>query len=108
MTTRAGYLKNRTNTLASFAYGTEPISETASQMDNHGADSNCLDIQEEYMDEETEGLNEKGKNDLLDLCKNNQEFRDETINFVGDKAELSNEKILDKRYKYKNLKKLGM
>ena len=33
---------------------------------------------------------------------------DEIINFVGDKARLSNEKILDERYKFNTLSKLGM
>ena len=65
-------------------------------------------IPEEYMDEETEALNKKGGDNLNDLYNNNQNFRDEIINFVGDKAELSNEKILDKRYKHNTLNKLRM
>ena len=46
-------------------------------------------IQEEYIDEQTEALNEKGRDDLNSLYMNNQKFK-EIINFVGDKAGLSN------------------
>ena len=59
------------------------------------------------MDEETEALNKKVGDDLNELYKKNQNFRDEFINFVGDKPELSNEKILDKRYKHNTLNKLA-
>ena len=44
----------------------------------------------------TEALNKKGRDDFEDLYKNNQNFRDEVINFVGDKTGLGNEKISDK------------
>ena len=64
--------------------------------------------QEEYIDEDTEALNKKARYDLNDLYKNNQKFRDEIINFIGDETELGNEKILDKRYIHNNLNKLGM
>ena len=45
------------------------------------------------MREETGTLNKKALDDLNDLYKNNQKFRDEIINFVGGNAGLSNEKI---------------
>ena len=38
----------------------------------------------------------------------NQKFKEEIINFVGDKAGLSIEKILDERYKHNALNKLGI
>ena len=60
------------------------------------------------MNKKTGTLNKKCRDDLNDLYKNNQKFRDEIINFVGDKTGLSNEKILDKRFKYNTLNKLGM
>ena len=63
---------------------------------------------EEYIDEETQALSEKGRDDLKDLYKNNQKFREEVINIVGDKTGLGNDQILDKRYKYNTLIKLGM
>ena len=63
---------------------------------------------EEYIDEGTEALNKKGRDDLNDLYKNNQKFKDETINFIRDEIELSNKNILDKRFKHNTLNKLGM
>ena len=45
--------------------------------------------------------------DLHDLHKDNQKFKDEIINFVGDKAGLSNDKILDKKLNYDTLNKLS-
>ena len=63
--------------------------------------------QEEYMFEETEAL-KNCRDDLNELYNNNPNFRDEIIYFIGDKAELSNEKILYKRYEHNTLNKLGM
>ena len=39
------------------------------------------DIQEEYIDEETEALSNKGRKDLIELYKNNQKFKDEIMSF---------------------------
>ena len=72
-----------------FAYGEEH--DGTSSIHNYWAK------QEEYINEETEALNEKGRGDLSELQKYNNKFRDEITNFVGDEVELSNEKILDKR-----------
>ena len=65
-------------------------------------------IQEEYIDEKTGALSNKGRKNLNELHKNNQKFKDEIINFVEDKAELDREKILYKRFKYKTLNKMVM
>ena len=81
----AGRILNKTNTLINYGYGTPS----------------------EYMSEETGTLNKKGLNDLNYLYKNNQKFRDEIINLIGDKAGLSNDKILDKRFKSNTLNRLG-
>ena len=59
------------------------------------------------MNEETGTLNKNGLEDLNDLYKNIKKFRDEIINFVGDKAGLSSEKILDKMFIYNTLNQLG-
>ena len=71
--------------------------------------------QEEYFDqgscfigEDTKALNKKGRDDLNDLYINNQKFRDEVVNLIGDKTGLNNEKNLDKRYEYITLNKQGM
>ena len=61
-----------------------------------------------YRNKKTGTLTKKGRDDLNDRFKNKQKFRDEIINFFGDKAGLSNEKILDKRFKHNSLNKLGM
>ena len=53
-------------------------------------------------------LNKRGRDDLKNLYKNNQNFRDGVINFVGDKTGLSNDQIIDKTFKHKTLKKLGV
>ena len=65
-------------------------------------------IQEKYIDEETEALSNEGRKNLNEMYEVNQTFNDEIINFVGDKSELDREKILDKRFKYNTLNKLGL
>ena len=110
--TRVSHLLNRTTSLVNSAYGEKH--DATSSIYSHGTSSNPWASpkywvkQEEYMKEESEALNKKGRDDLNELYKNNQNFRDEIINFFGDKAELSNEKILDKRHKDNTLNKLGM
>ena len=72
-------------------------------------------IQEEYINqcscdfvnEEMGILNRKGGKFLTRLYGNNEEFREEIINFVGDKRELDLELILDKRCKTNTLNALG-
>ena len=43
----------------------------------------------------------------LIYIKNNEKFGDIIIHFVGDKAGLCNDQIIDKRYKYNTPDKLG-
>ena len=61
----------------------------------------------EYINKETGILNKEGRSYLNSLYGNNEEFRDEIINFVGDKTELDLEVILDRRYKTDTLNMLG-
>ena len=61
----------------------------------------------EYMNKKTGTLNKKGGYNLNNQYKNNQKFRDTILHSVGDKAGLSNEQIIDKRYKYNTLNTLG-
>ena len=109
---------NRAGPLFNYGWGedgTSSIREPASQMRRHGPppsyqeydEAGNTNQQEEYIDEETEVLNKKGRDDLNDVYENKQKFRDEIINFIGDETELVNEKILDKRYKHNTLNKLG-
>ena len=77
MTTRAGHLINRTNTLPSFAYGTESMLADQGQRPLHNGEQHdgtssiykYWAIHEEYMDEETEAFNKKGRDDLSELKK---------------------------------------
>ena len=64
-------------------------------------------IQEENINEEMIILNRKGGKFLTRLYGNNEEFREEIINFVRDKKELDLELILDKRSKTNTLNTLG-
>ena len=64
-------------------------------------------IQEEYIDEEMGTLNRKGQKVLSNLYGNNEEFRDEIINFIRDKTELDLEVILERGYKTNMLNMLG-
>ena len=55
-----------------------------------------------YMNIKT-GTLKKSVRNLYNLYENNPKFRDEIISFVGDKAGLGNDQIIDKRHKYKTL-----
>ena len=64
-------------------------------------------LEEEYIDEEMGVLNRKGGRFFNKLYINNEEFREEIINFVRDKKELDLDLILDKRCKTYTLNTLG-
>ena len=59
------------------------------------------------MNQEIGTLNKKVLDDSNDLYKDNQKFKNEIINFVGDKAGLSNDKFLDKKLNYNTLNNWG-
>ena len=61
----------------------------------------------DFVNEEMGILNRKGGKFLNKLYINNEEFREEIINFVKDKKELDLDLILDKRCKTKTLNTLG-
>ena len=63
-------------------------------------------IQEKYINEEKGILNKEGLEYLEKLYGNNEEFRDEIINFVRDKKAIELEVILDRRYKTNTLNML--
>ena len=52
-------------------------------------------------------LNRKGQKNLNRLYGNNEEVREEIINFVRDKKELDLKEILDRRYKTNTLNTTG-
>ena len=64
-------------------------------------------LQEEFLNEEMGNLNRKGGKLLTRLYGNNEEFREEIINFLRDKKDLDLELILDKRCKNNTLNTLG-
>ena len=110
VTIHASQMINRTGTFLNYAWGDDGSQPSSQEYDQDEASSlySNANQQEVYIDEETEALNEKGRDVLKDLYIINQKFRDEVINFVGDKTGLGNVKSLDNRYKYNTPNKLGM
>ena len=100
----ASTMLSRVNTLVNVGYGEE--------LDN---DSSQNTIQEEYINqcscdfvnEEMGILSRKRGKFLSRIYGNNEEFREEIINFVRDKKELDLKLILDKRRKTNTLNMLG-
>ena len=126
MATHTCHLTKRTGSLLNTDYGEDLDRELDHQrkyeQKYHESLSLLGSIQEEYIDQgsclgnqgwspfvedETKTLNRKGITVLSDLYKNNQKFKDEIIDFIRDKTELSVDQILDKRFKYKSLNNLG-
>ena len=66
----ASHMINRTDALFNYGWGEEPLSY---QEYDEASNTNQP---EEYIDEETEVLSKKGRDDLNDLNENNQKFRD--------------------------------
>ena len=103
----ASTMLSRVNTLDNVGYGEELDNDLRSSLENHEK-SSFTDlrntIQEEYINqcschfvnEEMGILCRKGGKFLTSLYGNNEEFREEILNFVRDKKELDLELILDK------------
>ena len=68
--TSASIILNRASTLVNFGYGEEK------------------QLEREYINKETGILNKEGRRYLNRLYENNEELREEIINFVRDKTEL--------------------
>ena len=122
----ASTMLSRVTTLVNVGYGEELDNDLRSSLENH--EQSSLEnheqssitnlrktIQEEYINqcscdfvnEEMGILNRKGGKFPNRLYGNNEEFREEIINFVRDKKELDLELILDKRCKTNTLNTLG-
>ena len=95
----ASTMLSRVNTLVNVGYGEELEGETRS---GYTDQCNC-----DFVNEEMGILNRKGGKYLNKLYINNEEFREEIINFVRDKKELDLDLILDKRCKTNTLNTLG-
>ena len=87
VTAHAGHMINRTGALFNYAWSEDgsPPSYQDCEQEEYIDQGSCI------IDEETEALNKKGRDDLNDLYINNQKFRDEVLIFVGNKTGLGNE-----------------
>ena len=109
VTAHASHMINRTGALLNYGLGEEGSSPAYQECEQDSLSSKSIQLDEyEYIDEDTEALNKKGRDDLSNLYKNIQKFKDEAINFIRDETELSIEKILDKRCKHNDFNKLAM
>ena len=101
----ASTMLSRVNTLVNVGFGEELEGETRSSYTDQGSSytdqCNC-----DFFNEEMGILNRKGGKFLNKLYINNEEFREEIINFVKDKEELDLDLILDKRCKTNTLNTL--
>ena len=109
---------SKVNTLVNVGYG-EELDPRSGYTNNDSSRNPICEagsmIQEEYINkcnydfvnEEMGILNRKGGKFLNKLYINNEEFREEIINFVKDKKELDLDLILDKRCKTNTLNTLG-
>ena len=101
----ASTMLSRVNTLVNVGYGEEFEGETRSSYTDLGS-SYTDQWNYDFVNEEMGILNRKGGRFLNKLYINNEEFREEIINFVRDKKELYLELILDKRCKTNTLNAL--
>ena len=112
--TAASTMLNRTSTLLNYGFGRNQDQDQDQDQD--------LEHEREYTDGETWSkthqrssythkytgiLNKEGRENLNSLYVNNEEFRNEIINYVKSKMQLNLEAILDKRCKTNILKTLG-
>ena len=113
----ASTMLSRVSTLLNYGYGEEldndlrsgyTNSETWVKPNLRSSFANLRNtIQEEHIDEETGILNKEGRRYLNRLYENNEEIRNEIINFIRDKRELDHEVILDRRYQTNMLNMTG-
>ena len=110
----ASTMLSRVDTLVKVGYGEELEGETRSSYTDQGSSlvnhELCSFIDQcncDFVNEEMGILNRKGGKFLNKLYINNEEFREEIINFVKDKKELELDLILDKRCKTNTLNTLG-
>ena len=110
----ASTMLSRVKTLVNVGYGEELEGETRSSYTDQGSSlvnhELCSYIDQcncDFVNEEMGILNRKVRNFLNKLYINNEEFREEIINFVKDKKELDLDLILDKRCKTNTVSTLG-
>ena len=106
--TSASHMLNRTNTLLNFGLGMDRDRDQEHEQEHEHNERSCFtDPIQEYIDVEVGILIKEGRRYLNRLYGNNEEFRDEIINFVKNKMQLDLEAILDRRYKTNTLNMFG-
>ena len=124
--TAASTMLNRTSTLLNYGFGRnqdqdqdqdleherEYIDQRSCNTDQRSCytDSETLakpNLRSSYTHKYTGILNKEGRENLNSLYVNNEEFRNEIINYVKNKMQLNLEAILDKRCKTNILNTLG-
>ena len=103
----ASTMLSRVNTLVNVGYGEELEGETRSSLVNHEQSSFTDQCNCDFVNEEMGILNRKGGKFINKIYINNEEFREEIINFVKDKKELDLDLILDKICKTNTLNTSG-
>ena len=110
----ASTMLSRVNTLVNVGYGEELEGETRSSYTDsetwsktYQGSSYIDQCNYDFVNEEMGILNRKGGRFLNKLYINNEDFREEIINFVKDKKELDLDLILYKRCKTNTLNTLG-
>ena len=123
--TAASTMLNRTSTLLNYGFGRnqdqdqdqdleherEYIDQRSCYTDQRSCytdQRSCYtDLRSSYTHKYTGILNKEGRENLNSLYVNNEEFRNEIINYVKNKMQLNLEAILDKRCKTNILNTLG-
>ena len=115
--TAASTMLNRTSTLLNYGFGRNQDQDQDLEHERENTDGetwskthqrSCYtDQRSSYTHKYTGILNKEGRENLNSLCVNNEEFRNEIINYVKNKMQLNLEAILDKRCKTNILNTLG-
>ena len=116
--TAASTMLNRTSTLLNYGFGRnqdqdqdqdlEHEREYIDQRSCYTDQRSCYtSLRSSYTHKYTGILNKEGQENLNSLYVNNEEFRNEIINYVKNKMQLNLEAILDKRRKTNILNTLG-
>ena len=113
--TAASTMLNRTSTLLNYGFGRNQDQDLEHEREFTDGETwskthqrSCYtDQRSSYTHKYTGILNKEGRENLNSLYVNNEEFRNEIINYVKNKMQLNLEAILDKRCKTNILNTLG-
>ena len=107
--TAASTMLNRTSTLLNYGFGRNQDQDQDLEHEREYIDQrSCYtDLRSSYTHKYTGILNKEGRQNINSLYVNNEEFRNEIINYVKNKMQLNLEAILDKRCKTNILNTLG-